>query len=87
MYPGQLHYVRLNTWNTIAVLDLASTRGVETLASSINQLVQRNVPIHMGIVPMFDALDGPCKLSSLERQANFSRADGQGRLLRLRDAR
>lgn len=83
MYPGQLHYVRLNTWNTIAILDFASTRGIETLAGSINQLVQRNVPIHMGIVPMFDSLDGPCELTSPSRQLTTSRPNGKDHLLRL----
>ncbi|CAK9782754.1 hypothetical protein CC85DRAFT_260485 [Cutaneotrichosporon oleaginosum] len=59
LYPGQLHYVRLNAWNAISVLDFATMRGAETLAGSIAQLVQRNVPIHMGVVPMFDSPDSP----------------------------
>ncbi|BEI94341.1 uncharacterized protein CcaverHIS019_0608000 [Cutaneotrichosporon cavernicola] len=75
IHPGQLHYVRLNAWNAISVLDLASMRGAEMLASSISQLVQRNLPIHMGVVPMFDTLDGP---SAQMARVFYYLADTQG---------
>lgn len=67
--------MRLNVWNAIAVLDFASMRGVEMLAGSVAQLVQRNVPIHMGIVPMFDVPDGP---SAQMARVFYYVADTQG---------
>lgn len=54
LYPGQLHTIRLNMWNVILVLDLSQAISLETISSTVATMIQRGVPIHFGVVPMFD---------------------------------
>lgn len=60
--PGQLHIVRRNTWNIVLVLDLSSPIGFEAASGQVLTLIQRNIPIHVGIVPMFDDVSDTCEL-------------------------
>ncbi|KAL7422173.1 killer toxin resistant protein [Cryptotrichosporon argae] len=53
LYPGQLHNVRRNTWNVVLVLDLAQASSLDTIAGQVHYLIQRGVPLHLGVVPMF----------------------------------
>jgi UDP-glucose:glycoprotein glucosyltransferase len=54
MYPGQLHNIRRNTWNLVHVMDLSLASSLETITGQISVMIQRNIPIRFGIVPMFD---------------------------------
>lgn len=54
MYPGQLHNIRRNAWNLIHVVDLSLVSSLETITGQISMMIQRNIPIRFGIVPMFD---------------------------------
>lgn len=62
IYPGQLHLVRKNTWNTVLVVDLATARGIEAIASTAGSMLQRNVPIRFGVVPLFGHVNEDCEL-------------------------
>ncbi|KAK4688056.1 UDP-glucose:glycoprotein glucosyltransferase, partial [Tremellales sp. Uapishka_1] len=53
LHPGQFHQVRRNTWNLVFVLDLGLAPSIDVISGTISSLIQRGVPFHFGIVPMF----------------------------------
>ncbi|KAL1411228.1 killer toxin resistant protein [Vanrija albida] len=57
MYPGQLHLISRNTWNIVIVVDLATLKGLDVILGSVTTLLGRSIPLHIGIVPMFDSVD------------------------------
>lgn len=54
MYPGQLHNIRKNAFNLIHVMDLSLVSSLEIITAQISVMIQRNVPIRFGVVPMFE---------------------------------
>lgn len=53
-YPGQMPGVRLNLINVVLALDLSTSRSVYFLASTVNNLIQRALPLRFGVAPLTD---------------------------------
>ena len=54
MYPGNLPTVRLNMLNVVFAFDLSQTRSFYFLATTVANLVNRNLPIRFGFVPLVE---------------------------------
>jgi UDP-glucose:glycoprotein glucosyltransferase len=56
-YPGQAPGVRLNLLNVVLALDLSTARSVYFLVGTVNNLIQRGLPLHFGVVPFADSVE------------------------------
>ena len=54
MYPGQFPSVKANLFNVILVLDLSKTSSVNFIAGAMANILERNIPLRFGLVPVVE---------------------------------
>lgn len=52
LYPGQLHTIRKNIHHAVFTLDLSRKEDLNRLVDELVTLVQRQIPIRFGVVPL-----------------------------------
>ncbi|KAG5636220.1 hypothetical protein H0H81_008754 [Sphagnurus paluster] len=55
---GGLPHVRLNIFNVIMVLDLSQTTSLSFIAGPMANIIDRNLPLRFGLVPLSETKDG-----------------------------
>jgi UDP-glucose:glycoprotein glucosyltransferase len=78
LYPGQMHMVRRNTWNAVLVLDLARPASFDAIVAQVGAMIMRNVPIRIGVVPLFKDKTDDCEFRVPRRELTLSGQDRNG---------
>lgn len=74
---GAFQNIRRNLWNVVLVLDMSDRSAISAIAQTISTLIQRNLPLRFGVVPMIgDEDDSSLAMGRLMRWsvANLGRA-------------
>lgn len=58
MYPGAMPNIRLNLFNVVLILDLSRTQSLNLLTGSMSAIINRNLPVRFGLVPVVESEDG-----------------------------
>ena len=58
MYPGALPNVKANLFNVILVVDLSKISTLNFLAGAVSSIINRDIPLRFGMVPVSDSEDG-----------------------------
>ncbi|PPQ88795.1 hypothetical protein CVT25_010481 [Psilocybe cyanescens] len=58
MYPGSLPSIKANLFNIVLVLDLSQTTSLNFLAGGVTNIINRDIPLRFGLVPIVETEDG-----------------------------
>ncbi|KJA25590.1 glycosyltransferase family 24 protein [Hypholoma sublateritium FD-334 SS-4] len=58
MYPGALPNIKANLFNVILVVDLSKISTLNFLAGAVSSIINRDIPLRFGMVPVSDSDDG-----------------------------
>ena len=64
IYPGTFHNVKQNLFNVVLVMDLSQITSLNYIAVTVNNLIQRGIPLRIGIVPSIETEDGELRWKS-----------------------
>lgn len=65
LYPGQLHAIRKNVHHAVFVLDLSRKEDLTQLVEEITTLIQRQIPIRFGVVPLATETDDSATVAKI----------------------
>lgn len=58
MYPGAMPNIRANLFNIVLVVDLSKISTLNFLAGPMLSIINREIPLRFGVVPVADGEDG-----------------------------
>lgn len=58
MYPGSLPSIKANLFNIVLILDLSQTTSLNFLAGGVTNIINRDIPLRFGLVPLVETEDG-----------------------------
>ncbi|KAI8978045.1 UDP-glucose:glycoprotein glucosyltransferase-domain-containing protein [Pilobolus umbonatus] len=64
IYPGQLHSIRKNLYNLLFIEDLATEKSLNRVINEIQPMIQRLLPVHVGLVAVIKEDDSISTLMS-----------------------
>lgn len=58
MYPGALPNIKANLFNVVLVVDLSKISTLNFLAGAVSSIINRDIPLRFGMVPVSESEDG-----------------------------